>query len=156
MSRHIPAAGRRAVYERFSVLERERDRLFPDGMFSDVFSSRGRRSVPPSVVAVVMVLQRLPSKLLSFSLLPRWASTPTGRARPSDRRPHPTSPCTGRDPARPFSRPGSGSVTARQMPDLPRSQVRLMQDPRKRVLPTHRMRGTGPTPLRACPFLAMT
>jgi hypothetical protein len=43
----------------FSVLERERDRLFPDEMFSDVFSSRGRRSVPPSVVAVVMVLQRL-------------------------------------------------------------------------------------------------
>jgi len=43
----------------FSVLARERDRLFPDEMFSDLFSSRGRRSVPPSVVAVVMVLQRL-------------------------------------------------------------------------------------------------
>ena len=43
----------------FSVLARERDRLFPDSMFSDLFSSRGRRSVPPSVVAVVMVLQRL-------------------------------------------------------------------------------------------------
>jgi len=43
----------------FSVLARERDRLFPDEMFSDLFSSRGRRSVPPSIVAVVMVLQRL-------------------------------------------------------------------------------------------------
>jgi len=43
----------------FSVLARERDRLFPDSMFADLFSSRGRRSVPPSVVAVVMVLQRL-------------------------------------------------------------------------------------------------
>lgn len=43
----------------FSVLARERDHLFPDSMFSDLFSSRGRRSVPPSVVAVVMVLQRL-------------------------------------------------------------------------------------------------
>jgi hypothetical protein len=43
----------------FSVLARERDRLFADSMFSDLFSSRGRRSVPPSVVAVVMVLQRL-------------------------------------------------------------------------------------------------
>lgn len=43
----------------FSVLARERDRLFPDEMFSDLFSSRGRRSVPPSVVAVVVVLQRL-------------------------------------------------------------------------------------------------
>lgn len=43
----------------FSVLHRERDRLFPDDMFSDLFSDRGRRSVPPSVVATVMVLQRL-------------------------------------------------------------------------------------------------
>ncbi len=42
----------------FSVLAREGRRLFPDGMFDDLFSSRGRRSVPPRVVAVVMVLQR--------------------------------------------------------------------------------------------------
>ena len=43
----------------YAVLHRERDRLFPDKMFADLFSERGRRSVPPSVVAVVMVLQRL-------------------------------------------------------------------------------------------------
>ncbi|MDP3971758.1 MAG: transposase, partial [Candidatus Nanopelagicales bacterium] len=43
----------------YAVLHRERDRLFPDGMFADLFSDRGRRSVPPSVVATVMVLQRL-------------------------------------------------------------------------------------------------
>ena len=43
----------------YSVLARERDGLFPDEMFSDLFESTGRRSVPPSVVAVVMVLQRL-------------------------------------------------------------------------------------------------
>jgi len=43
----------------FSVLHRERHRLFPDEMFADLFSQRGRRSVPPSVVATVMVLQRL-------------------------------------------------------------------------------------------------
>src|SRR5215208_6150762 len=43
----------------YSVLARERERLFPDEMFSDLFSDRGRRSVPPSVVATVMVLQRL-------------------------------------------------------------------------------------------------
>lgn len=43
----------------FAVLHRERDRLFPDEMFADLFSVRGRRSVPPSVVATVMVLQRL-------------------------------------------------------------------------------------------------
>ena len=34
-------------------------RLFPDVAFSDLFDDKGRRSVPPSVVAVVMVLQRL-------------------------------------------------------------------------------------------------
>jgi hypothetical protein len=43
----------------FVVLHRERDRLFPDEMFADLFSDRGRRSVPPSVVATVMVLQKL-------------------------------------------------------------------------------------------------
>src|SRR2546422_6254112 len=43
----------------FRFLHRERDRLFPDEMFADLFSDRGRRSVPPSVVATVMVLQRL-------------------------------------------------------------------------------------------------
>jgi Transposase DDE domain/Transposase domain (DUF772) len=43
----------------YSVLHRERDRLFPDVLFADLFSDRGRRSVPPSVVAIVMVLQRL-------------------------------------------------------------------------------------------------
>jgi len=43
----------------YSVLHREGHRLFPDEMFADLFSSRGRRSVPPSVVATVMVLQRL-------------------------------------------------------------------------------------------------
>ena len=36
-------------------MHRERDKLFPDQFFSD----EGRRSVPPFVVAVVMVLQRL-------------------------------------------------------------------------------------------------
>lgn len=43
----------------YSVLHRERDGLFPDEMFVDLFSDRGRRSVPPSVVATVMVLRRL-------------------------------------------------------------------------------------------------
>ena len=43
----------------YSFLRRERDRLFPDQEFTDLFERSGRRSVPPSVVAVVMVLQRL-------------------------------------------------------------------------------------------------
>ena len=43
----------------YVLLHRERERLFPDELFADLFSDRGRRSVPPSVVATVMVLQRL-------------------------------------------------------------------------------------------------
>jgi IS5 family transposase len=43
----------------YAFLHRERDNLFPDEFFADLFSERGRRSVPPCVVAVVMVLQRL-------------------------------------------------------------------------------------------------
>ena len=43
----------------YSFMHRERDRLFPDEEFADLFDDQGRRSVPPSVVATVMVLQRL-------------------------------------------------------------------------------------------------
>jgi Transposase DDE domain/Transposase domain (DUF772) len=43
----------------YAVLHRERDRLFCDELFADLFSEKGRRCVPPSVVATVMVLQRL-------------------------------------------------------------------------------------------------
>lgn len=43
----------------YSFMHRERDRLFPDEEFADLFDEHGRRSVPPSVVATVMVLQRL-------------------------------------------------------------------------------------------------
>jgi hypothetical protein len=42
----------------YGFLARERDRLFPDELFADLFTGTGRRSVPPSVVATVMVLQR--------------------------------------------------------------------------------------------------
>lgn len=43
----------------FGLLARERDRLFPDEMFADLFTGRGRRSVPPSIVAAVLVLKQL-------------------------------------------------------------------------------------------------
>src|SRR5216684_7015534 len=43
----------------WAVLHRECHRLFPDDMFADLFADTGRRSVPPMIVAVVMVLQRL-------------------------------------------------------------------------------------------------
>jgi hypothetical protein len=42
-----------------ALLARECFALFPDELFSDLFAEVGRRSVPPMVVAVVMVLQRL-------------------------------------------------------------------------------------------------
>ncbi|HMC08913.1 MAG TPA: transposase [Actinomycetota bacterium] len=42
----------------YSLLHRERDQLFPDEAFADLFADRGRRSIPPSVVATVMVLEK--------------------------------------------------------------------------------------------------
>ncbi len=43
----------------YALLHRECLNLFPDELFADLFADIGRRSVPPLVVAVVMVLQRL-------------------------------------------------------------------------------------------------
>src|SRR5215210_7951457 len=44
----------------YGLLHRECHRLFADELFADLFcDGRGRRSVPPMIVAVVMVLQRL-------------------------------------------------------------------------------------------------
>ncbi len=43
----------------YGVLHRECFSLFPDEMFADLFTDVGRRSVPPMIVAVVMVLQRM-------------------------------------------------------------------------------------------------
>jgi hypothetical protein len=43
----------------WAVLHRECHVLFSDGLFADLFTSTGRRSVPPRIVATVMVLQRL-------------------------------------------------------------------------------------------------
>ena len=42
----------------WAVLYREGDRLFGDELFADLFAEVGRRSVPPRIVATVMVLQR--------------------------------------------------------------------------------------------------
>jgi hypothetical protein len=52
-------AGRVSEGSIYGVLHRECGRLFPDEMFADLFTDVGRRSVPPSIVAVVMVLQRI-------------------------------------------------------------------------------------------------
>jgi len=43
----------------WAVLHRDGHRLFGDELFADLFADSGRRCVPPSIVATVMVLQRL-------------------------------------------------------------------------------------------------
>lgn len=43
----------------YALLHRESFGLFPDALFGDLFTDVGRRSIPPLIVAVVMVLQRL-------------------------------------------------------------------------------------------------
>jgi hypothetical protein len=43
----------------YGILHRQGHRLFPDEAFADLFQGVGRDSVPPQIVAVVMVLQRL-------------------------------------------------------------------------------------------------
>jgi hypothetical protein len=51
--------GRVAADSIYALLHRECFELFPDGLFADLFCDTGRRSVPPMIVAVVMVLQRI-------------------------------------------------------------------------------------------------
>jgi hypothetical protein len=51
--------GRVAADSIYGILHRECFALFPDEMFADLFKDVGRRSVPPMIVAVVMVLQRI-------------------------------------------------------------------------------------------------
>ena len=52
-------SGQVAADSIYALLHREAGKLFPDEAFADLFTDVGRRSVPPGIVAVVMVLQRL-------------------------------------------------------------------------------------------------
>jgi hypothetical protein len=61
----------------WAVLYREGDRLVADELFADLFAEVGRRSVPPRIVATVMVLQRLGGlsdreAVEAFSFDARW------------------------------------------------------------------------------------
>ncbi len=51
--------GRVAADSIYGLLHRECFRLFADEMFADLFADDGRHCVPPMIVAVVMVLQRI-------------------------------------------------------------------------------------------------
>ena len=72
----------RAVGERsvFRLMAEQGHLLFPDEMFADLYSARGRRSIAPRVMATVMVLQRLEGlsdseavDRLQFDLRDKWA-----------------------------------------------------------------------------------
>ncbi|MFI7193999.1 transposase [Nocardia nova] len=69
--------GRVADDSIYGVLHRECGRLFPDEVFADLFTDIGRRSVPPMIVAVVMVLQRFEG-LSDREAVERLGSTPGG------------------------------------------------------------------------------
>src|SRR6266545_5251556 len=61
----------------WAVLYHQGDRLFADELFADLFAERGRRRVPPRIVATVMVLQRLQGctdreAVEAFSFDTRW------------------------------------------------------------------------------------
>jgi IS5 family transposase len=61
----------------WAVLYHQGDRLFADELFVDLFAEVGRRSVPPRIVATVMVLQRLQGcsdreAVEAFSFDARW------------------------------------------------------------------------------------
>lgn len=75
------ALSKRSIY---GFLRRERDQLVPEEACCDLFKDRGRRSVLRSVVAVVMVLQRLESlsdreavEHYCFDNCWRYATTPS-------------------------------------------------------------------------------
>jgi len=65
----------------FRLLAEQGHQLFPDEMFADLYSSRGRRSISPRVMATVMVLQRFEGvsdseavDRLQFDLRYKWAA----------------------------------------------------------------------------------
>jgi hypothetical protein len=69
--------GRVGARSGWAVLYREGDRLFAEELFADLFAGVGRRSVPPRIVATVMVLQRLQGlsdreAVEAFSFDARW------------------------------------------------------------------------------------
>ena len=71
------AVGERSI---FRLLAEQGHLLFPDAMFADLYSSRGRRSIGPRVMATVMVLQRFEGlsdseavDRLHFDLRYKWA-----------------------------------------------------------------------------------
>ena len=106
----------------WAVLYREGDRLFADELFADLFAEVGRRSVPPRIVATVMVLQQLQGlsdreAVEAFGWDARW-KTPVVGWRPAA--PAPVIPCwwtSGRGWLPRPRRSGSsraGSLAARQ------------------------------------------
>jgi hypothetical protein len=79
----------------WALLHRQGHRLFPDEMFADLFADTGRRSVPPRIVATVMVCQKLfglsdREAVEAFTFDARWKYA-CGESRPLSRRLAPSS-----------------------------------------------------------------
>ena len=49
--------GRLKTRSIFEILHHEGDKLLNDEKFADLYSDRGRRSIPPRIVVTVMILQ---------------------------------------------------------------------------------------------------
>jgi hypothetical protein len=79
--------GRVAPDSIYGILHRECFALFPHEMFADLFDGAGRRSVPPMIVAVVMVLQRFEGARTRR----RWTGSASVPGRPATGRPGPRS-----------------------------------------------------------------
>src|SRR4051794_28779451 len=99
----------------YAFLHEHRDRLFPDNLFTDLFAQVGRRSVPPSVVAAVMVLQRLEGlsdreavDRYCFDARWRYAAGVGGYGGPGGGRLAPTGLVGRRGRVRRSARPGRG------------------------------------------------
>jgi len=123
----------------YAFLHRERDRLFPDEAFADLFADDGRRSVPPSVVAAVMVLQRLEA-CLTAKQQSATRSTPVGA---TPRVSAATTPLNGRSSP---TRCSSTCASACGDRPIPTGSLRSCSTPPKRSL-VGRKRVLDSTPL---------
>ena len=82
----------------YRLLAEQGQALFPDESFADLFDDVGRRSVPPRIVATVMVLERIAGAsdreavdLFAFDL--RWTYAWARRLRPEPLRGHRGADC---------------------------------------------------------------
>jgi hypothetical protein len=122
----------------WAVLYHHGDRLVADELFTDLFAGVGRRSVPPRIVATVMVLQRLQGRsdreaVEAFCFDARWKYACGGLPYDYPGFSHTVSSCSGL-PWRPQRRRGSSRPLRdparpdRTVPPADRGQGVVAQD----------------------------